>query len=659
MEYLFAKSQIHEYTIVSSGKNIIVLLVAILATTACFAQRQYTTSSKKAIKNFEEALKYYSARRNAEALEFLQKAIKADEQFVEAYAVSGDCYSDLGDLEKAIENYQCVVDLNPDFLSTSYKQLADVQFMTGDYESAVENYRVFLTKKRVNPQIVENAQRSLLNAEFGVVTKKKPVPFDLVNLGPNINSSDYEYFPVLTADEQTLVFTRNKRREGGVDMQEDFYISFLKDDSWMPAMNLGRPINTDDNEGAQTITADGKQLFFIGCNRKRTGLGSCDIYRSLRKGKTWSEPENLGAPVNSSKWESQPSVSADGKTLYFVSNRPGGEGGMDIWVTHLAPNGKWTNPRNLGDVINTPFSEETPFIHPDGKTLYFTSNGHVGMGGKDIYVTRKDSVGNWSKPENLGYPINTWNDEQGLFVAASGAYAYFSSDRDGGFGKLDIYGFELHDAVQPTRVTYVKGRVTDKETGRPLGAKFELIDIETSEVVVNSESDPEDGSFLVTLPVDHEYALNVSKDKYLFHSEHFALPKQDVLTEPYRMDVALQPIKFGEKVVLKNVFFETASFALLPESKVELNKLVAFMENNATIRIEIGGHTDNVGTAEDNQSLSENRAKSVRNYIIDNGVSADRIDYRGYGETQPIDTNETPEGRANNRRTEFKVLGTD
>ena len=177
--------------------------------------------------------------------------------------------------------------------------------------------------------------------------------------------------------------------------------------------------------------------------------------------------------------------------------------------------------------------------------------------------------------------------------------------------------------------------------------------------MVNSESDPEDGSFLVTLPVDHEYALNVSKDKYLFHSEHFALPKQDVLTEPYRMDVALQPIKFGEKVVLKNVFFETASFALLPESKVELNKLVAFMENNATIRIEIGGHTDNVGTAEDNQSLSENRAKSVRNYIIDNGVSADRIDYRGYGETQPIDTNETPEGRANNRRTEFKVLGTD
>ena len=637
-------------------RNIIALVLVVVLAVPSMAQREYTTKSKKAIKNFEEALKYYSARRNAEALEYLDKAIKADDQFIEAYTVSGDCYADLGRLDRAIENYQKVVDLDPDFLSTSFKQLADVQFMTGDYKNALENYKVFMTKKRVNPQIREKAERSLRNSEYGVVAKEAPVPFDPKNLGSNVNSSDYEYFPVLTADEQTLVFTRNKRRAGGADMQEDFYISFAKDGNWLPAMNLGRPINTDDNEGAQTITADGKQLFFIGCNRKRTGLGSCDIYRSLRNGKNWREPENLGSPVNSSKWESQPSVSADGKTLYFVSNRGGGEGGMDIWVTHLAPNGKWTNPRNLGDVINTPFSEETPFIHPDGKTLYFTSDGHVGMGGKDIYVTRMDSVGNWSTPKNLGYPINTWNDEQGLFVAASGEYAYFSSDREGGFGKLDIYGFKLYESARPNRVTYVQGRVTDKETGLPLAAKFELIDIETSEVVVNSQSDPVDGSFLVTLPVNHDYALNVSKQKYLFHSEHFSLPNVKDVTKPYRMDVELQPIKFGEKVVLKNIFFETASYDLLPESKVELEKLLAFMNNNADIRIEIGGHTDNVGKPEDNQLLSENRSKSVRTYLIDHGVVADRIDFKGYGEQQPIDTNDTPEGRANNRRTEFKVL---
>lgn len=619
------------------------------------AQREYSTKSKKAIKHFEEALKYYSAMRNAEALEILAKAIKADENFVEAYTVSGDCYTDLGNYPKAIASYQKVVELDPDFLATSYKQLADVQFKTGDYESALSNYQIFMTKKRVNPQVREKAERYMKNAEFGSIHKKKPVLFEPKNLGELVNTNQYEYFPVLTADEQTLVFTRNQRSQRG-DMQEDFYVSVVTEDgSWARARNIGAPINTPDNEGAQTITADGQQLFFIGCNRK-SGKGSCDIYQAFRKGNKWDVPRNIGGPVNTAKWESQPSISADGKTLYFVSNRNGGFGGMDIWVTQLTPNNEWTVPRNLGDKINTPFSEETPFIHPDGKTLYFTSNGHVGMGEKDIYVTRKDADGNWSEPQNLGYPINTWNDEQGLFVAASGENAYFSSDRKGGYGKLDLYSFKLYEGARPTRVTYVKGKVRDKETGKPLGAKFELIDLATSEVVIESSSDQIDGKFLVTLPVDHDYALNVSKDNYLFYSEHFSLPKEQDITKPYRMDVDLQPIKFGEKVVLKNIFFETASYDLLPESTVELDKLVAFMNNNPSIHIEIGGHTDNVGKPEDNQLLSENRSKSVRQYLIDHAIAENRIQYKGYGEEQPIATNETPEGRANNRRTEFKIL---
>lgn len=631
------------------------VILSLVFSAHSMAQREYSTKSKKAIKHFEEALRYYSAKRNAEALEILKKALKADDEFIEAYTVSGDCYTDLGDYHNAIKSYQKVVDLDPNFLSTSYKQLADVQFKIGDYESALANYRLFMDKKRVHPQVRETAERYMKNAEFGAIHKKKPVPFNPKNLGEAVNTNQYEYFPVLTADEQTLIFTRNKRSERG-DFQEDFYISKATEDGgWTPARNFGKPINTPDNEGAQTITADGQQLFFIGCNRK-TGKGSCDIYQAFRKGNKWGTPQNLGSPVNTSKWESQPSVSADGKTLYFVSNRPGGFGGMDIWVTHLAPNNKWTEPRNLGDVINTPFSEETPFIHPDGKTLYFTSNGHVGMGEKDIYVTRMDAEGNWSKPKNLGYPINTWNDEQGLFVAASGEKAYFSSDRKGGFGKLDLYSFDLYEEVRPTRVTYVTGKVKDKTTGRPIAANFELINLATSEVVVKSSSDVVDGTFLVPLPVDNEYALNISKDKYLFYSEHFSLPKEQETTKPYRMDVNLQPIKHGETVVLKNIFFETASYELLPASTVELDKLVAFMNNNPTIQIEIGGHTDNIGKSEDNQLLSENRAKAVRQYLIDHTISSERISYNGYAETQPIATNETPEGRAQNRRTEFKIL---
>ncbi|MCF8277692.1 MAG: OmpA family protein [Flavobacteriales bacterium] len=633
----------------------ILFSVLFLCAGQVLAQMEYSTQSKKAIKYFEEALRFYNAKRSQEAIDILEKAIKADENFIEAHMVSGDCYADMGDLKSAISQYQKAVDINSDFFINSYKQLADAQFRTGDYASALSNYKAFMTKKRVNPKIKEVAERYMKNAEFGVVAKENVIPFEPINLGEAVNSDQYEYFPVLTADEQTLIFTRNERRSAGMDYQEDFYVSVKDGDHWSTALSVGPPINTDDNEGAQTITADGQQLFFIGCNRKG-GMGSCDIYRSLRNGKDWGRPENLRSPVNSSKWETQPSISSDGKTLYFVSNREGGFGGSDIWVTHLAPNNEWSVPRNLGDVINTPFAEETPFIHPDGRTLYFTSNGHVGMGEKDIYMTTLGDDGNWSEPKNLGYPINTWNDEQGLFVAASGENAYFSSDREGGFGKLDLYSFKLYEEARPTRVTYVKGKVTDKVTGKPLGAKFELIDLETSQVVVVSSSDNVNGKFLVTLPVDHDYALNVSKDDYLFYSEHFSLPKEQDISKPYRLDVPLQPIKFGEKVVLKNIFFETASYELLPESTVELDKLVAFMSNNPSIHIEIGGHTDDVGEASDNQLLSENRAKSVRAYLITNAISADRIQYKGYGEEQPVDTNETPEGRANNRRTEFKVL---
>jgi len=616
---------------------------------------KYSTSSGKAIKLYEEALRYYNAKRSAEALDILAKAIKADDRFIEAYIMSGDCHADMGDLANAVKAYEKVVQIDPDFFVNSYKMLADAQFLLGRYDDAVISYREFLNRKRVNPKIKEVAERSLRNAEFGAEAIKHPVPFEPSNLGPNVNTEDYEYFPVLTADEQTLVFTRNRRKNGGMDFQEDFFISFKTDNGWMPAMNLGEPINTDDNEGAQTITADGTQLFFTGCNRKG-GLGSCDIYFALREGKAWGRPVNLGTPVNSAKWETQPSVSSDGKTLYFISNREGGIGGSDIWVTHLAPNGEWTTPRNLGENINTPFSEETPFIHPDGRTLYFTSDGHVGMGGKDIYMTRMDVNGIWSTPKSLGYPINTWKDEQGLFVAASGETAYFSSDREGGSGKLDLYSFPLYSEARPIRVTYVKGIVKDDETGKPLGARFELIDLSTSQVVVESNSDRLMGNFLVTLPIDNQYALNVSKDGYLFHSEHFSLSADHDLSKPYRLDVALQPIKFGETVVLKNIFFETASYGLLPESKVELDKLVNFLNNNPTIRIEIGGHTDNVGKPEDNQVLSENRAKAVKEYLVANGIAANRIQYKGYGETQPIDTNDTVEGRAHNRRTEFMVL---
>ncbi len=630
-------------------------LATVMMVVCAQAQMKYSTTSSRAIKFFEEGLRFYDAKRNTEAEQLFLKAIKADGKFIEAHILLGDTYFDMGRKREAIDMYKKVVSIDDQFFANTYFQLAQMEMATGEYAEAVEHFNKFLERKRINPQTRAKAEQQLKNSEFGAQAVKNPVPFNLTNMGPNVNTPDFEYFPVLTADGQTLVFTRNKRRSEAMDYQEDFYISLLnKEGQWGLAMNIGDPINTDDNEGAQTMTADGQQLFFTGCNRKG-GLGSCDIYRSLREGRSWSRPENLGQPVNSNKWESQPSISSDGNTLYFSSNRAGGKGGSDIWVTQLAPNGVWSEPRNLGDSINTDGAEETPFIHPDGRTLYFTSNGHVGLGGKDIYVVRMKADGSWGTPKNLGYPINTWQDEMGLFVDASGALAYFASDREGGVGNLDIYSFPLYEAVRPVPVTYVKGLVKDINTKRPLGAKFELIDLSTSKTVIESRSDRVTGDFLVCLPVDRDYALNVSKDNYLFYSENFSLKERASVNKPFTMNVDLQPIEFGKTVVLRNIFFNTASFELKAESTAELEKLLAFMNSNPKIAIEIGGHTDNVGQRVDNQLLSENRAKAVFTYLKDRGVAELRMQFKGYADLVPVDTNDTPEGRANNRRTEFTV----
>jgi outer membrane protein OmpA-like peptidoglycan-associated protein len=630
-------------------------LATVMMVVCAQAQMKYSITSSRAIKFFEEGLRFYDAKRNTEAEELFLKAIKADGKFIEAHILLGDTYFDMGRKREAIDMYKKVVSIDDQFFANTYFQLAQMEMATGEYAEAMEHFNKFLERKRINPQTRAKAEQQLKNSEFGAKAVKNPVPFNPTNMGPNVNTPDFEYFPVLTADGQTLVFTRNKRRSEAMDYQEDFYISLLnKEGQWGLAMNIGDPINTDDNEGAQTMTADGQQLFFTGCNRKG-GLGSCDIYRSLREGRSWSRPENLGQPVNSNKWESQPSISSDGNTLYFSSNRGGGKGGSDIWVTQLGPNGVWSEPRNLGDSINTDGAEETPFIHPDGRTLYFTSNGHVGLGGKDIYVVRMKTDGSWGTPKNLGYPINTWQDEMGLFVDASGALAYFASDREGGVGNLDIYSFPLYEAVRPVPVTYVKGLVKDINTKRPLGAKFELIDLSTSKTVIESRSDRVTGDFLVCLPVDRDYALNVSKDNYLFYSENFSLKERASVNKPFTMNVDLQPIEFGKTVVLRNIFFNTASFELKPESTAELEKLLAFMNSNPKIAIEIGGHTDNVGQRVDNQLLSENRAKAVFTYLKERGVTELRMQFKGYADLVPVDTNDTPEGRANNRRTEFTV----
>jgi outer membrane protein OmpA-like peptidoglycan-associated protein len=364
----------------------------------------------------------------------------------------------------------------------------------------------------------------------------------------------------------------------------------------------------------------------------------------------------MGQSVNSAKWETQPSISPDGRILYFVSTRAGGKGKSDIWKTTLSNDGNWSAPVNMGDTINTSEDEFSPFIHPDNNSLYFSSKGHVGMGGFDIFLSRMNENKHWGTPKNLGYPINTLADETSLIVSSSGEMAYFASDKLNGKGRVDIYSFDLYKEVRPLRVTYMKGKVINSKSNAPLEAKFELIDLATAKIIMESKSDISNGEFLVCLPTEKDYALNVSKDGYLFHSENFSLKEVADISKPFLMNIKLQPIEVGEAVVLKNIFFETASFNLKEESKIELTTLIQFLNYNPGVKVEIGGHTDNVGDKQYNVTLSQNRAQSVYNYLIEHAVDKSRLSFKGYGDSKPIAANDTDANKALNRRTEFRIV---
>jgi len=396
-------------------------------------------------------------------------------------------------------------------------------------------------------------------------------------------------------------------------------------------------------------------MVFAACNRN-DGFGQCDLYYSKKIDGKWTSPTNMGNVVNTAFWESQPSISSDGRTLYFASERPGGIGSSDIWVTTKNEYGKWTKPVPLDTTINTKQAETSPFIHPDGHTLYFCSNGHPGVGGFDIFFSKQDENGKWSKPKNLGYPINTTKDEIGLIVNAKGDKAYITSSREGGKGLQDIYMFDLYKEARPEAVTYFKGKVSDKQSGKPLKADFELKDVETGKVIVKSTSDENDGSFLICLTPGKDYALYVSSEGYLFYSDNFNLTTTASSLKPVMKDIPLSKILKGQKIILKNIFFETDSFNLKPSSESELNKLVDFLNANAKIKIEISGHTDNIGKPAYNLDLSLKRAKSVYNYLIGHGINASRLSYKGFGDTIPLSSNDNEEGRAQNRRTEMKIV---
>jgi len=604
-----------------------------------------------------EAIGLYGMGKIEEAMRAMDDIIAKYPSFDQAVYIRANWSIIAKKYDIALPLLEKLESINPKFNPQQKKLLAECYFSIKSYEKAEQNIREYLDHPNLSSQGQLYGQRMLRNLEFvrSQVTNLEKV--DYKNLGTEINSTFGEYFPSTNADESALYFTRRDKQS------EDIWVSYAYGNKWSTAVKIDEPeleneiryisINTFDNDGAHTITAGGRQLLFTSCQRPG-GVGSCDLYIAYRKGDEWGRPKLLPI-VNTRGWESQPCMSADGKKLFFVSSRDGGVGESDIYMSELTSDG-FSTPVNLGAKVNSSGAEDRPFIHPDGHTLYFSSDGHPGYGGKDLFMSRWEN-GEWQTPINLGNGINSIGDEISIFINALGNKAYIAKENnENNRSDFDIYTFEMPKEYRPRTVTYIKGIVSNAKTGQPLKAAVKLSDIAEGRQISTLNSDEKSGDFLLTAVAGKEYGFHILKEGYALYSQNYSFDESGSKLEPQVLEIKLLPLEAGTKFELRNVFFETGRFELKETSFPELNYVADILKANPNLNILVGGHTDNVGNTANNQTLSENRAKSVMNYLIEKGIASTRLSSKGYGSSKPINTNDTEAGRANNRRTEIEIL---
>ena len=608
-----------------------------------------------------KALEYYTQADNDIAFNkiiaadsLLRLAVKEKDNFIDAWILLGQVNAQgLRDFQRAAAAFEKVKLLQADYWQEVHFQLGTVYMNLGEYDKAKAALSDFLKMPKIPAQSRMLSDKMILDCDYARQAMQHPVPFTPANLGRGVNTAEDESMPSLTADGRLLYFTRHFG--SGIYQDEDIFMSIQTTSGFAAATSIGSAINTEQYiEGAQNVSAGGKYLFFTGSGRP-DAVGSADIYMSRKVGDQWERANNLGSPINTPGYETQPCISADGKKLFYAGIRATGLGGTDLWVSSLNPDGTWGQPQNLGSNVNTMYDEMRPFIHPDGKTLYFSSRGHLGMGNFDIYFSHLQPDGSWSKPENLGYPINTAGDELGIYVTADGGTAYYASEQKDSYGQMDIYKFDMPLSARPAFTSYIKANVFDSETREPVYTQVQIYDLETGKLYASLSGDKVNGVFLSTLPAGKDYAVEVMKDGYLFYSHNISL--RDVVGgAPFELDIALKKIKVGEKMVLNNIFFNPDEYALRQESNAEMDVIVKMMQKNPGMKVEISGHTDNSGDEKKNQTLSENRARSVHDYLLTKGVEEFRLSYKGYASTRPLVANDTPENKAKNRRTELVVV---
>lgn len=648
---------INRFVVSKVGSIIIVTLLVLSINTVTAQINQPSSKNKKAIKYYNSAVSHYQNNDYIGAIDYLNKCLKHDSNFIDAWLLLGDSYVEVDSSLYAIYAYQSAINIDSTYYPSSYFFLGNLNYEIGRYKDAVDSYLHFSRQPNASKELLLLTYPRMIFASTAAKLVDNPVSVKMENLVKPINTKNDEYINYVNTSNNYLMLSRrtqlNSNKSKSPTYKEELLYSENIDTIWRKPIPVDLVWKEDLNMGSLSLSTDGRRMYFTGCYWP-IGQGSCDIYASHSSGSEWLLPYNLGDNINTSGWESQPIISSDSRKLFFASKRAGGKGGSDIWMSRKLKNGNWSPPINLGDSINTAKDEMTPFLHADGHTLFFASNGHPGLGGYDLFISRQDELGRWSMAKNIGYPTNSRFNEINIFSSINGNKSWISSDREGGYGGMDIYSFDNYNEILPQKIMHIEGIVVDRVTLDPLKAEVQITNLSTSEVVNTTFSDSIDGSFLIVVFPGIDYAFNISKKGYLFLSENINL-KDSIGVESVIKEFKLSPATTGNLIIMNNVYYRFNDFELMPSSFFELNKLAEILKQYPLLNIEIIGHTDSVGNEEYNKELSLKRAYSVGNYLINKGISNKRLQYDGVGSTMPLSTNATVAGRSKNRRTEIRI----